>query len=557
MAPSLKIPTLAGLIAVTLQLLYGCDATLGAGDVDGAALGPDGAAEPLPTEPASPGTLTLRRLSRVEYDNTVRDLLGTTRRPGRSFPADDLGEEFDTVGSSLSISPLYALAYERAAHELASELLTRTDATRQAIVPCAVEVEGRTCAASVVTALTRRAFRRPVPALEADAYLAPFDHALALGLGPTEGLAASVAAVLLSPSFLFKLEVDPVPDSGGVRALDPHEMAVRLSYALWSTMPDEQLFSLADQGLLSTEEQISNEITRMLADPRASALLENFIASWLGYRELEHHEVDAATFPDYDPALASDMKAEAASFFAEFLANEKPFQETFTAGFTYVTERLGTHYGLPPGTATAGPTPTRVATAGTTRGGLLTLGGVLMSSSYATRTSPVRRGQFVFSRLLCGEVPPPPPGVEGLAGDTTGLTLRERMELHRAAPECRGCHAVMDPLGFGLENYDAIGRYRELDAGAPVDASGNLPDGTPFAGALELGGLLEQSPEFERCVIKKLSTFAAGRLLDEHDPWLDYLAARAGDGASLSTLVRAVLTSQLTRSRQAGVVTPE
>lgn len=554
MAPSVKVAALGGVAVLTLQLLYGCNATLGASnDADGA-LETGSSAEPPPTEPASPGSVTLRRLSRVEYDNTVRDLLGTTLRPGKSFPADDLGEEFDTVGSSLSISPLYALAYERAAFGLASELVARTDTARHATIPCSPEVEGRTCAARVLAALTRRAFRRPVPMSESDAYLAPFDRAVALGLGPNEGLAASIAAVLLSPSFLFKLEVDPTPDGGNVRALDSHEMAVRLSYTLWSTMPDERLFSLADQGLLTTEEQVSSEITRMLADPRASALLENFIASWLGYRELEHHEVDAATFPDYAPLLASDMKAEATTFFAEFLATERPFQETFTAGFTYVNDRLGAHYGLRAGAA--GPTPTRVDTAGTARGGLLTLGGVLMSSSYATRTSPVRRGQFVFARLLCGEVPPPPPGVEGLAANTTGLTLRERMELHRAAPECRGCHAVMDPLGFGLENYDAIGRYRELDEGAPVDASGNLPDGTPFTGALELGSLLAQSPEFERCVVRKLSTFAAGRLFDEHDPWLDYLVARAGDGASLSALVRAVVTSQLVRSRQAGVGAP-
>jgi len=553
MAPSVKTPSLMGLVIAVLQVLYGCNATLGDGSAGDGALGSE-VVEPPPAEPASPGALTLRRLSRVEYDNTVRDLLGTTLAPGKSFPADDLGEEFDTVGSSLSISPLYALAYERAAGELGSELMTRTDAARQAIVPCSVESEGRSCAARVLSALTRRAFRRPVPTSESDAYLAPFDLAASLGLGPSEGLAASVAAVLLSPAFLFKLEVDQLPDSGTVRALDSHEVAVRLSYTLWSTMPDEQLFALADQGLLTTEEQISAEVSRMLVDPRASALLENFIASWLGYRELEHHEVDAATFPAYVPGLASDMKAEASSFFAEFLTAERPFQETFTAGFTYVSERLAAHYGMSP--SPAGPVPTRVDTAGTSRGGLLTLGGVLMSSSFASRTSPVRRGQFVFARLLCGEVPPPPPGVEGLAGDTTGLTLRERMELHRAAPECRGCHAVMDPLGFGLENYDAIGRYRELDEGTPVDASGNLPDGTPFTGALELGGLLAESPEFERCVVRKLSTFAAGRLFDDHDPWLDYLTARAGDGASLSALVRAVLTSQLTRSRQAGAAAP-
>ncbi len=545
---------------LTALAVAGCTASL-SGDPDldetGAPSGVGGGAGGTTNEvlvaPASPGAITLRRLSRTEYDNTVRDLLGTSLTPGKEFPADDLGEQFDTVGSALTLSPLYVLAYERAADALAEELLSRDDEKSRAVLGCNVEVSGESCMRSILVSFLPRAFRRPVAGNELEALLAPYRRAAELGATPKDGLEATIAAVLLSPAFLFKLELDDEPDSERIRTLGPYELATRLSYALWATMPDDELFALAERGELETEEQVSSVIDRMLDDERSRGFTETFVASWLGYRELSGHEVEASLFPTYDAELAGYMQEEATRFAVEFLSSNRPAREMLDAGFTYLNGPLAAHYGLslPPGAST--DEMGRVDTTGTTRRGLLTLGAVLTTTSYAARTSPVRRGQFVLSRLLCSEVPPPPPGVEGLPVDTTGLSLRERMAVHRADPKCGVCHEVMDPLGFGLEQYDAIGRFRELEGTTPVDATGALPDGTAFDGALELSEALAQDERFTPCLTHKLVTYAAGRLFPDRDAWLPYLEQEVAKGdQSFRSILKTALTSQLFRSRQAG-----
>jgi hypothetical protein len=538
----------AELTLISALLLAGCTATLSGGEP----LSDEEEAEGPVSEPSSPGAITMRRLTRTEYDNTVRDLLGTSLTPSTAFPADDLGAEFDTVGSALTLSPLYVLAYEQAADALAADLLDRYDEKSRAIITCKVDVEGEACARTILEGLAPRAFRRPVEASELDALLTPYQRALELGASPADGLRASLAAVLLSPAFLFKVELDEEPDSGAVRALDGYELATRLSYALWATTPDDGLLELAESGGLGTEEQIGAVIDQMLDDERSLGLIESFFASWLGYRELGSHEVEASIFPTYDVSLAADMQGEAARFFAEFLAADRPAREMLDAGFTYLNASLAQHYGIQ-GLLGADDL-VRVDTVGTTRSGLLTLGAVLTATSFAARTSPTRRGQFVSARLLCTEIPPPPPGVEGLPTDTTGLNLRERLEAHREAPACKSCHEIMDPLGFGLENYDAIGRYRTLDGDVPVDAKGTLPDGREFDGAVQLGQALSEGDKFTACLTHKLVTFAVGRLVESGDPWLPYLEQEvAATGTqSFRDVIKTVLLSQLFRSRQAG-----
>lgn len=481
----------------------------------------------------------------------MRDLLGTQLKRSAEFPADDLGEQFDTVGSALTLSPLYVLAYERAAERLADDVVARADTN---VIVCSVATGGEGCMRSILTKLLPRAFRRPVVAAELEPLLEPFRQAQKLGATLEDGLRASLAAVLLSPAFLFKLELDAAPDNGAVRALQPYELATRLSYALWATMPDEELFAAAASGALSSDEQLTAIVDRMLLDERSQGLLDTFVANWLGYRELAAHEVEATLFPDYDAELASAMAEEARLFFGEFLQSERPVREMLDPHFTYVNGRLAEHYGLtlPPG-ALPGEF-TRVDTTGTTRSGLLTLGAVLTTTSFAARTSPVRRGQFVLARLLCSEIPPPPPGVEGLPVDTTGLTLRERLQVHRESPACNACHSAMDPLGFGLENYDAIGRYREFDGDVPVDATGELPNGTLFDGAIELGSALREGDELTACMTHKFITFAVGRIFDSRDAWVPYLEQELhlGGDPSFRTLVRTALLSRLFRDRQAG-----
>jgi len=529
----------------------GTGAGIGTGS-GGATGGAGGSA--VTTAPTNAGAVVVRRLNHDEYNNTVRDLLGTTLKPATDFPADDLGAEFDTVGSALSLSPGYVMTYESAANALVTDLFA--NATRKAkVVTCNVDTAGDTCAQTVIGSFARRAWRRPVTSDEVQGLMLPVTTARTQGLTATDGLKAALAAVMLSPYFVFKVEIDADASSTQSRRVSPHELATRLSYALWSSMPDDALSAAADAGELATDEQVAAQVDRMLADSRADTLLDAFAGEWLDYRALDTHDVDTKTFPKYTPALLASMRSEARRFMQEFLRNEMPVQQMLNARFTFVDAALATHYGVARSGGAASDL-VRVDTSATNRSGLLTLGAFLTSTSLANRTSPVKRGNFIFTRLLCGFIAQPPPDVPSLPEqDTSGLTLRQRLEAHRSKPECMPCHSVMDPLGFGLENYDAIGAYRTMDGTAAIDATGTLPDGkTAFSGAVELAAALSTDASFSACLTNKFMTFAIGRLLDQRDDatWVNYLANRAGaSGGSLRTIIRTVMLSEAFRSRQA------
>ncbi len=505
---------------------------------------------------AKPGVVVVRRLNRAEYNNTVADLLGTKLTPSDGFPGDDLGAEFDTVGSALSLSPNYVVAYEEAANALIADLFAADMARKQKVLTCDVTTGGDACAQTILSAFARRAWRRELTAEETQGLMLPVATAKTLGASPVDGLKAALAGVLLSPFFLFKLELDPEPTSGAARRLNSHELATRLSYSLWSTMPDDALSSAADAGQLASDEQVSAQVDRMLADSRSDRLLDRFAALWLDFSSLDTHEVSTVDFPKFTPALEVSMKAEARRYLQEFLATSLPVSGLFASRFTFLDATLASHYGVARSGADSASEFVRVDTTGTQRQGLLTLGAFLTTTSYANRTSPVRRGEYVFRRLLCDEVPAPPADIPALSEDmVAGRTLRQRMEAHRANPACVGCHSLMDPIGFGLENYDGLGAYRANENNLPIDASGMLPDGTSFSGAIELGGILAKDERLPRCVTEKFMTFAIGRLVDHNEdkPWLDGLSARAdASGASLSSIIRAVLLSDAFRSRQAG-----
>ena len=533
----------------------GTGASVGSGTagIGGGVSGVAGSAV-VTTPPANAGVVVVRRLNHSEYNNSVRDLLMTTLRPADTFPADDLGAEFDTVGSALSLSPGYVMAYEAAAHALIADLYV--DATRrQRVVTCNIDTGGDTCAQTVLSAFARRAWRRPVTAEEIQSLMKPVIAARTVAATPTEGIRHALAAVLLSPFFIFKVEIDADPTSTASRRVSPHELATRMSYALWSSTPDDTLLAAADSGQLATDDQVSAQIDRLLADPRADALLDEFAAEWLNYKEMEQHEVDTKLFPKYTPALARSMRLEARRFVQEFLRTELGVPEMLSARFTFLDSALATHYGLARPAGGAATDFTRVDTSAGPRAGLLTLGAFLTSTSLPTRTSPVIRGNFIFTRLLCGNIPQPPPDVPPLSEDMMFGTLRERLEAHRAKPECSPCHNVMDPLGFGLENYDAIGAFRTMDGTAAVDASGVLPDGvTKFNGAVELAAALSKDASFSACLTRKFMTFAVGRLLNQRDDgaWVSYLSGLAmSSGGSLKTIIRTVMLSEGFRSRQA------
>jgi hypothetical protein len=521
-------------------------------------VGPGGAsANPLPpvtTPPANPGNVVVRRLSAFEYDNTVRDLLGTSLTPGKSFPTDDLGAEFDSVGSALSLSPTYVKAYEQAAYALVDELFASTDAARkQKVLSCDVATGGEACGKTILTSFARKAWRRPISPEEANGLITPLTRATQLGAKQEDGLRHALAGVLLSPHFIFKLELDPEVAGATPRRLNAHELATRLSYALWSTAPDDALSAAADGGKLSTDEELSAQVDRMLSDPKSDALLDGFAGQWLDFRKLQDHEVDAALFPAFKPALVSSMQNEARRYFSEFIHNDLPVQQLLSGRFTFVDSTLATFYGVTRDATAAPDDFVRVDTSGANRAGMLTMGAFLMASSLPNRTSVVRRGQHVYERVMCGSVQAPPPGIAGFPEPMAGFTARQLAEQHRADPACIGCHQLMDPLGFGLEVYDAIGAYRTSEGGVPIDTSGELPGGASFRGGVELSDALSKDPRFAECLTHKFSIFALGRLMNQKDDtsWISYLTWKASQSpvASLPALIRTLVLSEAFRSR--------
>ncbi len=510
---------------------------------------------PVPAQaPTNPGTVVLRRLNAVEYDNTVRDLLGTTLTPGTAFPGDDLGAQFTTVGSALSLSPTYVKAYADAASALIEELFAAPAARQQTVLTCPVATGGDACARTIVTAFAGKAFRRPATSTEIDALMTPVATAKTLmGATATDGLKAALEAVLVSPYFLFKPEIDPA--TPGPHPLAPYELATRLSYAIWASTPDATLLAAAAANQLSTDAQVSAQVTRMLADPRAETLLDQFAGDWLDFSSVESAAPDPGVFPNFSPAVAHSMRLEARSFIRDFFSSNKPVTAMFNSGFTYIDANLAKQYGLPATAGTPGPDGLwRVDTTSSQRVGLLTLGSILTTTSEPTRTSPVRRGDFIYERLLCGTIGSPPANVGALTPPTGAMTGRQALEAHASNPACSGCHSIMDPLGFGLENYDAIGDYRTMDGASVVDSTGTLTNGMMFSGARELSTALATDPRFVPCMTQSFMTYSIGRLMNQVDDvsWANYLAHEAvAANGSLGSLVNSVLLSPAFRTRQA------
>jgi hypothetical protein len=320
-------------------------------------------------------------------------------------------------------------------------------------------------------------------------------------------------------------------------------------------MPDDSLFAAADSDALSTDEAVEAQITRMLADSKADAFAEAFAGQWLNFRGLMEHEIDPSVFTAYTPALVTSMQTEALRYFNEFVHTEAPVQDLMNGRFSFMDSTLAKFYGV---TLPAGSTPSdfvRVDTTNVERSGMLTMGAFLVASSLPTRTSVIRRGQYVFERFMCGEIPAPPPGIPAFPEAQPGRTARELSAQHRADPMCAGCHNIMDPIGFGLEAYDALGGYRTTEGGVTIDTSGSLPSGATFHGGVELANALAKDPSFVGCLTRKLATFTVGRLMNQSDDpqWISYLSWKASQSktASLPELLRTLVMSDAFRSRTA------
>ena len=631
-----------------------------------------------------PGRVTLRRLNRAEYDNTVRDLFGIDVRVAADFPSDDVGYGFDNIGDVLSMPPVLFERALEAAEKVARaaivtgeiesapvqrgaggtlgsegeigqdfdfpaegeylfranasgdqagpdpvrmgfriagreehvvdvpnrrrspkdyELRMRLPAGRQrfavaflndyynpeaenpkqrdrnlhleslsvigplGLVDAALPASHRRIFATPVPPgldaaaergavvanlqpLVSRAFRRPATAAEVDRLAGIYAAARSSGETIERAMQVAVTAMLVSPSFLFLVEADPPP--GEVRRLGDHELASRLSYFLWSSMPDETLMAAADRGELRSDEQIVAQARRMLADPKSRALVDNFAGQWLQLRTLSAFSPDRARFPAFDDELRQAMRRETEEFFAAIVREDRSIVEFLDADSTFVNERLAKHYGIE---GVTGDEFRRVAVNRDQRGGLLGQASILAVTSNPTRTSPVKRGRWVLENLLAAPPPPPPPNVPELptSGEALTGTLRQRMEQHRANPSCAACHRLMDPLGFGLENFDAIGAWRSEDGGAPVDPSGELPDGRRFAGPAELRQVLvARRGEFRRCLTEKLFTYALGRGVEYYDACAveRIAAATEAGGDRFVAMVAGIVTSAAFRERE-------
>ena len=375
------------------------------------------------------------------------------------------------------------------------------------------------CARKIVSDFGSRAFRRPLTPQEIDRFTGLVSLAQRQDDSFDEGICLALQGILVSPHFLFRIERDPFPTAPNAAEhfVSQRELASRLSYFLWSSMPDDTLRRCADSNTLRDPAVLAAQVRRMLKDPRSGALAENFGGQWLQFRALESVRPDSKRFPDFDEYLRMSMRRETEMFLDDVIRNDRSIIDLLTGKRTFLNERLAAFYGI---SGVEGPDFRRVDLTGTPRAGILTQASVLTVTSYANRTSPVLRGKWILQNLLNAPPPAPPPGVPNLDVSNVGseASLRQQLEAHRKNPTCAACHARMDPLGFGLENFDAIGAWRTSDGKIPIDSSGSLPDGRTFRGPDGLKGILNADrAAFARCVTSKLLTYALGRGLERYD----------------------------------------
>ena len=608
-----------------------------------------------------PGRVTLRRLNRVEYNNTIHDLVGVNFQSAEDFPADDIGYGFDNIGDVLSLPPILFEKYLAVAERILGaaivtedpskrrkktfpalgleatasvgtagngwlsvnregevfvpyrfpaegeyilrvhaygqqagpepvkmalrlegeelkmfevtaveakpqlcEVKTKVSAgtkrfaaaylnnytnpkdpdpkqrdrnliveyleiegplnakpqpwpeTHQRIFLCRPTPETKTdCARQIISHFAQRAFRRPVKPEEVERLVKFVELAEKEGENFETGIKLALEAVLVSPPFLFRGELQPDPNNpSSVYPIDEYALASRLSYFLWSTMPDDELFAEAERGTL--RKNLEKQVRRMLRDPKAHALVENFAGQWLQLRSLKVVAPDLELFPEFDEELRAAMQRETELFIEHIVREDRPVLDFLDADYTFVNERLARHYGV---AGVQGDEFRRISLKGTPRGGILTHGSILTITSNPTRTSPVKRGKWVLENFLGTVPPPPPPDVPELKETELTGTLRQRMEQHRENPTCASCHALMDPIGFGFENFDAIGAWRRLDGESPVDPTGTLVSGESFKGVNDLRTILvkRKREEFARCLAEKMLTYGLGRGVGYYD----------------------------------------
>ena len=497
-----------------------------------------------------PGLFVIRRLTKVEYGNTLHDLFGVDSAIARELPEEVIGE-----GYLNTLSPLQSEQYLSIANEVLDQILpagaaTLNSAQRRWLGPAPRSgADLRVAARPVAASLARKAYRRPPSDAELDVLLGVFDLGRTNGLAYNDALRLMAKAVLVSPQFLFITPHGEGQPVGGIVRLDDYQLASRLSYLLWSTMPDAELSGLADRGKLHDPAVFRLQVKRLLKDPRSRALFDGFGAQWLGLASLEGKTFDTVKFPQMNAEMRLAMYDEARLFFDSIVRENRSVVRFVDSDYTFLNRTLAPIYGLE--NTVTGSRMRRVKLTDPNRGGVLGMPGVLATTSFPNRTSPVKRGGWVLEQVLGEKVPPPPPNVPALEKQdqktVAQLTLRQRTELHRTEAVCANCHKILDPIGFGLENFDAIGRWRNRDdTGGAIEAAGELPGGKRFSAPKDLKAIIAARPkELARNFTEKFLAYSLCRQLEGYDEIVvDHLMETAAkDGYRLQTLITEIVTS--------------
>lgn len=500
--------------------------------------------------PKDPGAFVIRRLTKMEYGNTLRDLFGVDPVIAAELPDEVFGEGYLNTLSPLQSEQYLAIANEVLNRILAPKDQPPTEAQKRLFGDTpAPGSDLRTAARTVASQLARNAYRRPASEAELELLLRVFDLAQENKLDYPASLRLMLKAVLVSPQFLF-ITPEKEPEVGQTIApLDDYQLASRLSYLLWATMPDAELSALADAGKLYEQSVLLTQVKRLLADPRSRALFDGFGAQWLGLMGLESKTFDTAMFPQMTAEMRAAMVDEARLFFDSIVRENRSVIDFVDSDYTFLNGTLAALYGLEK--TVTGPEMRKVILEDTNRGGILGMPGILATTSFPNRTSPVKRGVWVLEQVLGEHVPPAPPNVPPLEKQdkqaVENLTLRKRTELHRTNAVCANCHKILDPIGFGLENFDAIGRWRDQDdTGGAIDAAGELPGEKRFSSPRELKAIIAaRKDELARNLTRKLLAYALCRQLEGYDEIVvdQLMVAIANDGYRMQNLISEIVTS--------------
>jgi hypothetical protein len=516
------------------------------------------------------GRISIHRLNNLEYDNTVMDLLGVDAMARKTFQADESGE-FDNDADSFKMNDARYEQYFNTADTVGEAVFADTSPTglRQTHVyglvspACTPSAADPTCSSKIISAFAQKAWRRPLSTQDLAGLVQLATDAVTVGETPDGAIKQVVKTLLASPAFLYRIEFDQDPTSLKAHPLDPYELATRLSYLTWSSMPDDTLFGLAGSRQILTDAVLNQQVERMLADPKGANFTASFAGQWLGARNMQAHQVEPTAFPSFDEPLRTALVTEELMYFDQFLSGPLPMTQFFTTPANFVDTRLAKHYGLPAVPATAGFQ--KVMNADPNRVGFMGLGSFLTFTSFSYRTSPTLRGRWINESLLCQTINLPNKPVPKLDSNAPATdpnvqqeNVRARLEMHRMAAECSTCHSLLDPIGLGLENFDGIGAYRTKYAPTStttIDASGSLPGGEMFSSVTQLATILSSGDHLQQltdCASRKLMTYALSRSLGASDePYLDQVRASwSGQGWGLKALMKDIVLNDTFRFRR-------